>query len=72
MFTPDDKYSRRYMQIFWQFQTLSSQKEKTRFRFFMDFLKYALNLEHSEKKEECPSIIITEIVAFESIVYLSV
>ena len=38
----------------------------------MAFLKYALNLENSEKKEECPSIIITEIVASERIIYLSV
>ena len=49
--TPDDKYSRRYMQIFWQqLQTPLSQKGKTFFQFFMAFLKYAWNLEHSEKK----------------------
>ena len=38
----------------------------------MAFLKYALNLEHSEKKEESPSIIITEIFASERDIYLSV
>ena len=48
---PDDKYSRRYMQIFWQqLQTPLSQKEMSFFRFFIAFLKCAWNLEHSEKK----------------------
>ena len=33
--TPDDKYSRRYMQIFWQqIQRPLSQKEKTFFSVF--------------------------------------
>ena len=36
------------------------------------FLKCSWNLEHSEKKEEYPSLIITEIVASERDVYLSV
>ena len=50
--TPDDKYSRRNMQIFWQqFQTLFSQKEKAFCGLFNAFLKCARNLEHSEKKE---------------------
>ena len=40
--------------------------------FFIKFLKYAWNLEHSEKKEEYPSLIITEIFASERDVYLSV
>ena len=61
------------MPIFWQqLQTLSSQKEKMPFRFFMAFLKCAWNLEHSEKKEEYPSLIITEIIASERDIYLSV
>ena len=64
--TPDDKCSRRYMQTFWQkIQTPLSQKGKTFLRFFIEFLKYASNLKHSEKKEECPSVIITEIIASE-------
>ena len=64
--TPDDKYSCRYMQIFWQkIQTPLSQKGKTFCGFFIAFLKCALNLEHSEKKEEYPSLIITEIIASE-------
>ena len=71
--TPDDKYSRRYMQIFWQqLQTPLSQKEMPFFRFFIAFLKCAWNLEHSEKKQEYPCRIITEIIASEKDVYLSV
>ena len=71
--TPDEKYSRRYMQIFWQqLQTSLSQKEMSFFRFFFAFLKCAWNLEHSEKKQEYPSLINTEIIASEKDVYLSV
>ena len=71
--TPDDKYSSRNMQIFWQqFKTPLSQKGKTFCRFFIAFLKCAWNLEHSEGKEKYPSLIITEIIASERDVYLSV
>ena len=71
--TPDDKYSRRNIQIFWQqFKTPLSQKGKTFCGFFIAFLKCAWNLEHSEKKEEYHSLIITEIIASERDVYLSV
>ena len=71
--TPDDKYSRRYMHIFWQqLQTSLSQKGKAFCEFFIAFLKCAWNLEHSEKKEEHPSVFITEIIASERDVYLSV
>ena len=71
--TPDVKYSRRYMQIFWQqIQTFLSPKAKTFYQFLMLFLKCAWNLEHSEKKGEYPSLNITEIIASESDVYLSV
>ena len=36
--TPNDKYSRRYIQIFWQvFQTILSQKGKTFFDFLLHF-----------------------------------
>ena len=73
MVTPDDKYFRRYMSIFSeQIQTLLSQKGKTFCGFFIVFLKCAWNWEHSEKKEEYPSLIITEIIASERDVYLSV
>ena len=71
--TPDDKYSRRYMQIFWeQFQMLLSQEENTFCRFLITFLKCPWNLDKSEKKEEYPRLIITEIIASERFVYLSV
>ena len=50
--TPDDKYSRGYMQIFWeQLQTPLSQKGKAFSPFLIAFLKCAWNLEHSEKKK---------------------
>ena len=71
--TPDDKYSRRNILIFWQqLQTLLSQKEKTLCGFFIAFLKCAWNLEHSEKKEKYPSLIIKETIASERDVYLIV
>ena len=71
--TPNDKYSRRHMQIFWQqFQRTLSQKGMAVFRFFIAFLKCAWNLEHFKKKEEYPSLIITEIIASERDLYLSV
>ena len=47
-------------------------KKEWFFRFFIAFLKCSWNLEHSEKKEEYPSLIITEIIASERDVYLSV
>ena len=71
--TPADKYSHPYMGIFWQqLQTPLSQKWKSFCGLFVAFLKCSLNLEHSEKKEEYPSLIITEIIASERDVYLSV
>ena len=71
--TRDVKDSRRNMQIFWQqFQTLLSQKKKDFFGFFIAFLKCAWNLQHSEKTEEYHSLIITEIIASERDIYLSV
>ena len=71
--TPDEKYFRRYMQIFWQqLQTPLSQKWKCFCRLLVAFLKCSLNLAHSEKKGEYPSLIITEIIGSERDVYLSV
>ena len=71
--TPDDRYSRRNMQIFRQhIQTPFSQKGKTFCPFVIVFLKCSWNLEHSEKKKQCPSLIITEIIASERDVYLNV
>ena len=70
---PDFKYSFRNIQIFWQqLPTLLSQEENAFCWFLIEFLKCALNLEHSEKKEEYPSRIITEIIASERDGYLSV
>ena len=71
--TPDEKYSRRYMPTFWQqVQTHLSQQEITFCWFLIRFLKCAWNLEHSENKEQNPSLIITEVIVSERDVYLSV
>ena len=49
---PDVKYSRRNIQIFWQqLPTLLSQEENAFCWFLIEYLKCALNLEHSEKKK---------------------
>ena len=64
--TPDDKYSRRNIQIFWQqLQTHLPQEENIFCWFLIAILKCAWNLEHSEKKEQYPSVIIIEIIASE-------
>ena len=61
--TADDKYSGTNMKnLRQQFQTPLSQKQKTSSWFFMDFLKCALNLEHFQKKDEYPGLIISEII----------
>ena len=61
--TPDDKYSRRDMQIFWQqLETPLPQKGKTFCWYLIVFLKCAWNLQRSEKQEEYPSLIIAEII----------
>ena len=71
--TPDDKYSRRYMQTFWrQVQSPLSEKGETFFGFFIEFLKCAWNFEDSGQKEEYYNLIIREIIASERDVYLSV
>ena len=71
--TPDVKYSRSNMKIFWQqLQTLLSQEENTFCQFLIAFPKCAWNLENSEQKEEYPSLITNEIIGTERDVYLSV
>ena len=71
--TVDDKYSGSNMQKFpVQFQTPLSQKQKTFSGFFIAFLKYAWNLEHFQKKDEYPSLIISEIIDAERCGYLNV
>ena len=48
-----------------QLQTLLSQKRKIFFGFFIAFLKCAKNFEHFEKNDECPCLIISEIIVSE-------
>ena len=71
--TADGKYSCRIMQNFLlQLQTLLSEKLKTFSGFFIPILKCAWNLEHFEKKNECPSLIIAEIIVSERGCYWNV
>ena len=71
--TPDEKYSRRYMQTFWEkVQTLLSQKERDFFKIFYWISEISMKFIKFPKKEEYPSVIITEIIASERDVYLSV
>ena len=49
-----------------------SQKQKTFSGFFLAFLKCALNLESFEKKDECPSVVISRIIDSERSGYLNV
>ena len=71
--TADDKYSCRIMQNFLpQLQVLLSEKRKTFSGFFIAFLKCAWNLEEFEKRDECSSLITSEIIAWERGCYLSV
>ena len=55
-----------------QLEALLSQKQRTSSRFFIAFLKYALNLEHLGKKDEYPSLDISRIIDSERGGYLSV
>ena len=55
-----------------QFQTPLSQKQKTFSGLFIAFLKCAWNLEHFPKKDEYPSLIISEIIDAERLGYLNV
>ena len=71
--TADDKYSGRNMKnLPQQFQTPLSQKQKTFSRFFIALLKCTLNLEHFQKKDQYPSLIISEIIDAERRVSLNV
>ena len=71
--SPDIRYSRRNILIFWeQLQTLLSQKREAFCQFLIAFLKCAWNLEDFKKKEEYPSLIISKIIASERGLYLSV
>ena len=71
--TDNGKYSGINMQnLRQQFQTPLSQKEETFSGFFIAFLKYAWNLEDFLKKDEYPSLIISEIINAERRGYLNV
>ena len=71
--TADDKYSSRNMDNFQQqLQTLLSEKRKTFCGFFIAFLKFARNLQTFEKKNECPRLIISEVILSERGCYWNV
>ena len=55
-----------------QFEPPLSQKQKTFSEFFLAFLKSALNLEHFEKKDQYPSLVISRIIDSERSCYLNV
>ena len=55
-----------------QFEALLSQKQKTFSAFFLAFLKCALNLEHFEKKDEYPSLVISKVIDSERGSYLNI
>ena len=71
--TVDDKYSGSNMQSSpQQFQTPLFQKQKIFSGFFIEFLKCAWNLEHFQKEDEYPSLIISKIINAERRGYLNV
>ena len=71
--TIDDKYSRRNMLNFTQqYEASLSEKQKIFSGFFLAFLKCALNLEHFEKKDEYPRLVISKIIDSEKCGYLNV
>ena len=55
-----------------QFKAPLSQKQKTFSGSFLAFLKCPLNLEHFEKKDEYPRLVITRIIDSEGSGYLNV
>ena len=55
-----------------QLQTPISQKQGMFSGFFIAYLECASNLEHFEKKDEHPTLVISEIVYSETVGYLNV
>ena len=55
-----------------QFQTPLSKKQQTFAGFFITFLKCAWNLEHFQKRDEYPTLIISKIIDAERRGYLNV
>ena len=54
-----------------QLEALLSQKQKIFSGLFLAFLKFALNLENFEKKDEYPSLVISKVIHTERGVYLN-
>ena len=70
--TTDDKYSRRNMLNFTQeVEAPFCQKQKTFSRFFIAFLKCALNLKHFEIKDVYSSLVISKVIDSERGGYLN-
>ena len=55
-----------------QLQTPISQKQKIFSEFLIAYIECASNLEHFEKKDEHPSLVISEIIDSERVGYLNV
>ena len=55
-----------------QLEAPLSQKQKTFSGLFLAFLKYALDLEHFEKQDEYPSLVISRIIDSETGGYINV
>ena len=71
--TTDDKYSRRNMlNLTQQLEAPLSQKQKTSSGLFLAFLKCAINLEHSGKRDECSSLVLSKVIDPEKGGYLNV
>ena len=70
--TADDKYFGSNMKNFrQQFLMPLSQKQNVFSPFYIEILKCAWNLEHFQKKDEYPSLIISEIIDAERRRYLN-
>ena len=71
--TAIDKYSGSNMQnLPQQFQTPLSQKQNAFSGIFIEFLKCAWNLEHFQRKDKYPSLIISEFIDAKRRGYLNV
>ena len=71
--TADDMYSRTNVEnLPQQIQTPLSRKQKTCSKFFLTLLKCGWKLEHFQKKDEYPSLIISEIIEGERRGYLNI
>ena len=71
--TADERNIRCNMQNFpQQLQTPISQKQKIFSGFFIAYLECASNLENFEKKDEHPSLVISEIIDSERVGYLNI